>query len=124
VVVSADCKKETGEKHAELIQTVLDGVNAQKSKTQTQIVSIASDGETRRGSAMVMLTFDRKLSPESDIYPELSSLPFMNFHVGEDDITADKDWKHVFKRLRNLLLRESGIVVGGCHITPSITCGK
>ncbi|KAF6745690.1 hypothetical protein DFP72DRAFT_1077229 [Ephemerocybe angulata] len=120
VLISADCKKEDGKKHAQLLQTTLDGVNQQKEKTKTRIVSIASDGETRRGSAMVMLTFDKKLSPESDIYNHLSALPFMNFHVGEDDITADKDWKHVFKRLRNLLLRDSGIVVGGTRITPSI----
>lgn len=44
----------------------------------------------------------------------------MNFHVGEDDITADKDWKHVFKRFRNLLLRDRGVVVNGFRITPSI----
>ena len=28
----------------------------------------------------------------------------MNFEVGDDDITADKDYKHVFKHGRNLAL--------------------
>ncbi|GLB44010.1 putative zinc finger [Lyophyllum shimeji] len=44
----------------------------------------------------------------------------MNRHVGDDDMTADKDWKHIFKRFRNLLLRVRGIVIMGIRITPSI----
>ena len=35
----------------------------------------------------------------------------MDLHVGDDDLTCDKDWKHVFKRARNLLLRARGVVV-------------
>ena len=31
-------------------------------------------------------------------------LSLMNLKVGDNDLTADKDYKHVFKRLRNLLL--------------------
>ncbi|KAH6869091.1 hypothetical protein BKA70DRAFT_1414167 [Coprinopsis sp. MPI-PUGE-AT-0042] len=39
---------------------------------------------------------------------------------GNDDLTCDKDWKHVIKRLRNLFLRRKGFVVHGVRITPSI----
>ena len=39
----------------------------------------------------------------------LRVLPLMNLEVGEDDITADKDYKYIFKRLRNLLLRDKGL---------------
>ena len=44
----------------------------------------------------------------------------MDFHVGNDDLTCDKDWKHIFKRFRNLLLRPRGVVVNGFRITPDI----
>jgi hypothetical protein len=44
----------------------------------------------------------------------------MNLQVGDDDLTADKDYKHVFKRLRNLLLRENGSIVHGVHLKPSV----
>lgn len=44
----------------------------------------------------------------------------MNLEVGEDDLTADKDYKHVFKRMRNLLLRTRGLKVHGVHILPSV----
>jgi hypothetical protein len=120
VVISGDCKRESGEEHAEVIQTVLKGVNALQDKTKLRIVSIASDGETRRGSAFILLTFKSLLLQDSPIYSILKPLKFLNLHVGDDDLTCDKDWKHVFKRWRNLLLRQRGVVVNGVQITPDI----
>jgi hypothetical protein len=120
VVISGDCKRESGEEHAEVIQTVLKGVNALQNKTKLRIVSIASDGETRRGLAFILLTFKSPLLQNSPIYSILKPLKFLNLHVGDNDLTCDKDWKHVFKRWRNLLLRQRGVVVNGVRITPDI----
>jgi hypothetical protein len=120
VLVSGDCKRETGFQHAGLIQTVLDGIDALQDETKLRVVSIASDGETRRGSAFILLTFKNQLSPQSPIYSLLHPLKFLNLHVGDDDLTCDKDWKHVFKRFRNLLLRQRGLVIIGFRITPDI----
>jgi hypothetical protein len=83
-------------------------------------VSIASDGESRRGAAFILLTFKHQLSPDSLIYPILKPLTFLNLHVGDDDLTCDKDWKHVFKRFRNLFLRHRGVVINGFRIKPGI----
>jgi hypothetical protein len=44
----------------------------------------------------------------------------MNLKVGNDDITANKDYKHVFKRLRNLMLRQRGFQIHGIHITQTV----
>ncbi|KAF6753578.1 hypothetical protein DFP72DRAFT_1010378 [Ephemerocybe angulata] len=121
VLVSADCKRETGEQHATILQTVLDGIAKSPAPSiGLRVVSLASDGESRRGSALVQLTMKRPLSTTSPIYPLLAPLELMNRHVGDDDLTADKDWKHVFKRLRNLLLRSRGVVIAGTRITPDI----
>ncbi|KAG6827992.1 hypothetical protein H0H92_009721 [Tricholoma furcatifolium] len=120
IVISGDCKRETGEEHAQVVETVLRGIDLTKPSTHLRVVSIASDGETRRGASFVFLTFKHELLASSPIYPLISCLPLMNRYVGEDDITADKDWKHVFKRFRNLLLRSRGIVIMGFRITPSI----
>ena len=95
-------------------------MNNLQGTTKLRIVSIASDGETRRGNAFILLTFKRQLSHESPIYPLLKPLTFLNLHVGDDDLTCDKDWKHVFKRFRNLLLRHRGVVIDGFRIKPSI----
>ena len=120
VLISGDCKQESGNEHAEVIQIVLKGVNALQDKTKLRIVSIASDGESRRGSAFILLTFKSPLLPNSPIYSILKPLKFLNLHVGDDDLTCDKDWKHVFKRWRNLLLRQRGVVINGIRITPDI----
>src|SRR5258708_10509384 len=65
VLVSGDCKRETGGEHARLIQTVLTGVDNLQDTTRLRIVSIASDGESRQGAAFIHLTFKRELSPDS-----------------------------------------------------------
>lgn len=83
-------------------------------------VCVSSDGETRRGSSLVNLTFKKPLPPSSPIYHQLKDLTFMDLHVGDDNLTCDKDWKHIDKRIRNALLRPRGFVVQGIRITPAI----
>jgi hypothetical protein len=121
-LVSGDCKRETGEEHLMLVQTVLNGVNNFQEKTNLRIVSIASDGETCHGSAFIQLTFKRELSPLSPLFPLLQNLKFFNLHVGDNDLTCDKDWKHIFKRWHNLIIRPNrGIVINGHRITVDIS---
>ncbi|KAF8990681.1 hypothetical protein BDQ17DRAFT_1393099 [Cyathus striatus] len=120
VMVSGDCKQETGDEHAVIIQTVLDSVNKLQEKTKFCIMSIASDGEAHRSAALVHLTFKKILSNTSPIHRQLKFLTFLNLHVRDDDLTCDKDFKHICKRLRNLIIRECGISVNHHHITPNI----
>lgn len=120
-LISGSCKKETAEDHASLIQTALDAIKSSKALSNARIVSITSDGEAKRGKALALLTFKKQLDPSSPIYPWLSACPLLDLHVGDDDITCDKDWKHVSaKRLRNTLLREKGLLVHGTWITPML----
>ncbi len=100
ILISGSCKRETGSQHATLIKTAY--LASHKSKLRT--ISIASDGESQRGEALVHMTFKCQLDPASPIYDMLHPLPLMNLEVGDDDLTADKDYKHIFKRLRNLML--------------------
>ncbi|TFK58748.1 hypothetical protein BDN72DRAFT_950059 [Pluteus cervinus] len=114
IVISGTCRRENAVTHAGLLQTILQGSKATKIRT----VSIASDGESKRGQALVLETFKQPLSSASPIYSLLSLLPLMNLEVGKDDITADKDYRHIFKCSRNLLLRKRGIKIHGSHIMP------
>jgi hypothetical protein len=99
-----------------LIQTVLDGTNAQKDITRLWIVSIASNGESRRGKALAKLTYVTPLARTSPIYGLLTHLDLFYTFVGIDDIMADKDYKHIFKRLCNTILREKGSMVHGIKL--------
>ncbi|KAJ7576653.1 hypothetical protein C8J56DRAFT_799841 [Mycena floridula] len=122
IMISGTNKKENGEDHALLLALLLTAINQKLAleKAKHRVVSIASDGETRRGSALTILTLKHQLPPSSLIFPLLNILIFMNILVGDDDLTADKDFRHIFKRLRNLLLRLRGIIIFGQLITPGI----
>ena len=99
---------------------MVDAVNAKKAATGLRVISLASDGESRRGKALAQLTFVAPLTATSPIYNHLVHLDLLNLFVGADDITADKDYKHVFKRLRNTLLQEKGCVVLGIKLTRGL----
>ena len=122
VMFSGTCKKETSEEHARLVKTVLEACNKQNKRNNAiyRTVCIASDGEAKRGDALVIQTMVSELSPDSPIYTHLRPLEFLNLLVGPDDITADKDFKHIIKRLRNAFMRAKGVEILGFCITQSI----
>jgi hypothetical protein len=103
-----------------LIQAVVDAANAKKATTRLRVISLASDGESHRGKALAKLTFVALLATTSPIYKHLVHLDLLDLFVGADDITADKDYKHVFKRLRNTLLREKGCIILGIKLTRGL----
>lgn len=119
-VISGTCKREKADPHAELIKNVIAACKKEEAMIGPPLYCVASDGESRRGSALTMLTHKRPMSPSSPIFPLLSNLRLMNLFVGDFDLTADKDYKHVVKRLRNLLLRKMGTLVNGVHITSAL----
>ncbi|KAH9170291.1 hypothetical protein EDB89DRAFT_2190372 [Lactarius sanguifluus] len=122
IMFSGTCKRETGPHHARVLQVVLEAANKVKVRKNCtyRTVCVASDGEAKRGDAFVILTMSSQLSASSPIYGQLSSLKLMNHLVGPDDLTADKDFKHVFKRQRNLLMRQKGVLIQGFCVTPAI----
>ena len=59
ILISGTCKKETGTQHAKMIQMALIAINKTQNHqnfTSYQTVSIASDGKSKRGDALVLLT--------------------------------------------------------------------
>ena len=122
ILFSGTCKRETSEEHARLIKILLQACNRQKERGNAtyRTICIASDGEAKRGDSLVILTMTSELSVDSPIYALLRPLEFLNLLVGPDDITADKDPKHIIKRQRNVFMRKRGVEVLGFCITPSI----
>ena len=116
ILISELCKCETGLEHSSLINTAYQP--SQKSKLRT--ISIASDGESQHGDALVCLTFKHELAQTSPIYDSLHILPLMNLQVGDNDLTMDKDYKHGFKCLCNLMLQAKGFTVHGVHLKLSV----
>jgi hypothetical protein len=119
---TGSCKHKAANEHAELIQTVLDATNTRKDITRVCIVSIASNGESRQGKALAKLTYIAPLACTLPIYGLLAHLELFDIFVSMDDITADKDYKHIFKRLHNTLLHEKGSMVHGIKLTWGLIC--
>ncbi|KAF8316237.1 uncharacterized protein EI90DRAFT_2945067, partial [Cantharellus anzutake] len=117
ILISPTCKRENASSHAKLIEVVIE---ACRNDLKGPLYSLASDGESRRGAALAQITLKEPLSDTSPIYPLLSPLPLFNHLVGKHDITCDKDYKHLFKRLRTLTLRPAGFNVFDTIITPQI----
>ena len=105
-----------------MIKTIVNACNNKKNRNNAiyRTVCIASDGEAKRGDALVIQTMTSELSPVSPIYPLLRPLGLLNLLVGPDDITVDKDFKHLIKRQRNTLMRNKGMEILGFCVTPSI----
>ena len=122
ILLSGSCKCKTAKDHTELLQVVVDAANNKQDTTGLRVISLASDGKSCCGKALTNLTYVAPLAPSSPIYDHLVHLNLMDFFVGQDNITMDKDYKHVFKQLHNALLCKNGCLVHSVHLTCAVIC--
>lgn len=94
------CKTEKDFEHAKLLRTVLQAFNESPHgpAAGNVVFCLATDGDPTRRRAVHMITMSHKLEETSPIYTLLAPLALMNLQCGPGDITADIDFKHVFKR--------------------------
>ncbi|KAJ6483510.1 hypothetical protein C8R47DRAFT_1132450 [Mycena vitilis] len=122
ICISGTCKSEKGPEQADFLRVLNAAGNNRKQhgNIMYRTVSFASDGEAKRGLALAIEFMKFQLDKLSPIYPQLAPLQFMNLQVGPDDITPDKDFRHIMKTTRSLLMRNAGIELLGYLITPSV----
>lgn len=62
------------------------------------------------------------VDPSSALYGKLGTggLRLFNYACGDDQVTADIEYKHLFKRLRSSLLRVKGVQINGTIINAGI----
>ncbi|KAJ7245508.1 hypothetical protein C8J57DRAFT_1679469 [Mycena rebaudengoi] len=122
ICISGTCKKATGHDQAEFLRIIHAAVNnrLKHGNSTYRTISVASDGEAKRGLALTLEFMKFNLDKLSPIFPLLKPLEFMNLRVGPDDITPDKDFRHVMKTIRSLLMRKISTNVLGFVITPAI----
>ncbi|EJD46305.1 hypothetical protein AURDEDRAFT_124089 [Auricularia subglabra TFB-10046 SS5] len=118
--ISGTCKAEDAAAQMNLLRTIVNTASKHAKLRHARIYSIATDGEAKRGKALVPLTLCQTLPLDSPLHPVLSKLPLFNTLCGPDAVTLSKDPKHIFKRMRSTLLRRNGTSVFRTIITPSI----
>jgi len=122
ILLSRTCKHKPAKDHTALLQAVVDATNNKQDMTGLRVISLASDGKSCCGKALTNLTYVAPLAPSSPIYDHLVHLDLMDYFVGHDNITVDKDYKHIFKQLHNALLHKNGCLVDSIHLTHAVIC--
>ncbi|KAF8264612.1 hypothetical protein EI94DRAFT_1703093 [Lactarius quietus] len=117
-IIAGTCRQEGCDRHTELISTVIDMCNAEFSTIGCPLFSIPSDGESHRGATLTKLTHCQLLEPDSELFALLGELCLMNLLVGNNDIMANKDPKHVMKCCQNFSIHKSSVMVNGFMVTP------
>ena len=99
IVLSPTCKREDHKKHAQLLELLLSAWNEHPEGRQVNgpIWFVASDGEGKRRRALHAVTMTKTLDPDSDLGLAVAHLELFNTRVGEDDVTMDIDYKHIWK---------------------------
>ncbi|KAJ7716441.1 hypothetical protein B0H16DRAFT_1339048, partial [Mycena metata] len=121
ICISGTCKAEKGVEHTAFLRTLNEAANNRKVHGNIiyRNICCASDGEAKRGLALA-LEFMKYQLPSGPLRRLLEPLQFMDLSVGPDDMTLDKDFRHVIKTLRALLMRRMGIRLLGFDIVPAI----
>ncbi|KAF7968709.1 hypothetical protein HWV62_29672 [Athelia sp. TMB] len=121
-VVSGSCKLETVAQQQQLLDTARQVLVQQSSNIGGRLYSITSDGDARRRLATARITMTQTVNPNSALYGKLGNggLRLFNYSCGADEITADIEYKHLFKRIRNSLLRSKGVQINGTVINSAV----
>ena len=119
-LISTTCKSETAEQHTNLLQLARRVCDENGLLTGGRVYCLASDGESQSGKALVALTEKWPLPELSPIYTLVHNLLLLNMMVGDQDVTSDKDYKHIMKWLWHAHLRPRGVQVGSTQIMPLV----
>jgi hypothetical protein len=96
-MISGTCKQSSAERHTGLLKVNLEACQKKLEQINSKVYCLALDGESKRGRALANLTLHRSLSYESPLFQMLGHLSLFNMYVGDNDLTMDKDYKHIFK---------------------------
>src|SRR5260370_34627717 len=118
-LISGTCKSKDAHAHMDLLSIVWRTWNQMRGTIKGEVYCIASDSESRHGKALVTLTEHTPLSQASPLFAYLGSLPLLNLMVVKDELTSDRDYKHVMKKFWNVHVRPSSISIGRVQITSA-----
>jgi hypothetical protein len=69
---------------------------------------------------MALLTLKSDLPLNSTLQLQLADMVLFNYLCGEDNITADIDYKNILRRLQNTLLHLKCMTLNGIVLTPQL----
>lgn len=100
IVLSPTCKKSTWKDSVRVISTVLQAwkISPYGEVLNGPMWAISSDGDATRRAGMYLLCMHKEVTPNDPLFPYINCLNGLNLHTGENYLTMDFDYKHIFKR--------------------------
>ncbi|KAJ7472397.1 hypothetical protein B0H11DRAFT_2196011 [Mycena galericulata] len=113
VYIGPTCKKGTWH---DCLRTMLTVVEAWKRSPDGEARHgpagvVSSDGDPKRRLALFVMCMHSEILRGNPLYPYICNLDGLNRRVGFNNITADFDYKHDFKRICTSLCSPEGVVV-------------
>lgn len=119
-IIAPTCKREAANEQKILLSAARDAVEKKAKQIGGRLYCISSDGDAKRRRAALALAFIMLLDPNSALFKKLGDLPLFDYHCGHNEITMDIDFKHLFKRFRNTLIRMTSSTIDGVVLTHQL----
>lgn len=119
-IIAPTCKREKADEQKILLSDARDAVKENASHIGGRLYSISSDGDHRRRNAALAIAFNYILERGSALFKQLGDLPLFDYHCGRDELTMDIDFKHLFERFRNTLIRLTASTIDGVVLTRQL----
>ncbi|TFY74709.1 hypothetical protein EWM64_g9303 [Hericium alpestre] len=121
VLAAPTCKQETAEDMQFILELILKTWKDSPGIKYSTIWSVATDGDSMRHACSFNMFLKHRLLMASPLYGTLSNMPGLNLYTGDDKITLDFDYKHIFKCICTLIRSPNGIMLnGGRTVTSAI----
>ncbi|KAG1842417.1 hypothetical protein F4604DRAFT_1884751 [Suillus subluteus] len=132
ILAAPTCKNEDASDMERILTRAIDCWDRTGASTSVgPIWSLATDGDATRRAAGHKLFVKLPLPTESPLYGTLSNMPGLNLYTGEDEVTLDFDFKHIFKHTVNInlgcctLIRSpAGIVLNNGRVINSMMLAR
>jgi hypothetical protein len=100
VLLMPTCKKSGWKASAKILQKMIQAwkLSPYGEAMHGELKSIASDGDGGRRAALYLICMHRKLGGDDPLFRLLTGLAGLNLWTGENGLTMDFDYKHLFKR--------------------------
>ncbi|KAJ7842124.1 hypothetical protein B0H14DRAFT_3692846 [Mycena olivaceomarginata] len=119
-IIAPTCKREAANGQKILLSAARDAVEKKAKQIGGRLYCISSDGDAKRRRAALALAFIMLLDPNGALFKKLGDLPLFDYHCGHNEITMDIDFKHLFKRFRNTLIRMTSSTIDGVVLTHQL----
>ncbi|KAG1852547.1 hypothetical protein F4604DRAFT_1933696 [Suillus subluteus] len=125
VLAAPTCKTEDAADMDGILAHAIERWNVTGAATRVGPVwSFATDSDATRHAAGHRLFLKKPLSLDSPLYATLTDMPGLNTFTGDNEVTLDFDFKHIFKCICTLIRSPAGITLNNGRIINTMMLSR